>query len=297
MHQKESTNRPAWVSDSMFPFKSRYFPAESGHSMHYVDEGDGEPIVFVHGNPAWSFEFRHLIAGLRPEFRCIAADHVGFGLSSRSQRQADHHPQCHAARLAAFVESLDLRDLTLFVTDWGGPIGLALAAKHPDRVKRIVITNTWCWPVNDDFHFRAFSFFMASPIGQYLIKRRNFFVNGVMPRAVGDKSILTSEIMAHYRNAQPSSDTRLAHAALPGHIIGAGDWLQAIWRERSAFADKPALVLWGLRDIAFRRKELDRWQSELSRCELHEYPECGHFLAEEAPDEVLSKLRAFMHRD
>ncbi len=265
--------------------------------MHYVDEGDGEPLVFVHGNPAWSFEFRHLIAGLRPEFRCIAADHVGFGLSSRSQRLEDHQPQYHAEQLIAFVESLDLNDLTLFVTDWGGPIGLAFAAKYPDRVKRIVITNTWCWPVKDDFHFRLFSSFMSSWIGQQLIKHRNFFVNGVMPRAVGDKSVLTSEIMAHYRNAQPSPDTRLAHAALPGHIIGAGDWLQSIWSERSSFADKPTLVLWGLRDIAFRRKELDTWLSELSHCELHEYTECGHFLAEEAPDEVMSKLRAFMHRE
>ena len=296
MNQEESASRPFWVSDSLYPFEGRYFTTEAGHDMHFVDEGAGEPLLFVHGNPAWSFEFRHLIMGLRSEFRCVAADHVGFGLSSRSHRQEDHHPERHAERLAAFVDHLGLRDLTLFMTDWGGPIGLAFAAKHPGRVKRIVITNTWCWPVNDDFHFRAFSFFMSSWLGQYLIKRHNFFVNGVMPRAMGNRSVLTSEVMAHYRNAQPSSDTRLAHAALPGHIIGAGDWLQSIWCNRSAFVNKPALVLWGLRDIAFRRKELDTWLSELSQCERYEYADCGHFLSEEAPDEVLQQLRAFMRR-
>ena len=88
--------RPEWVSDAMYPFESRFFDTPDGHRMHYVDEGEGSPIVFVHGNPAWSFEFRHLVTGLRDEFRCIAVDHVGFGLSSRSDRREDHHPMAHA---------------------------------------------------------------------------------------------------------------------------------------------------------------------------------------------------------
>ena len=103
--------------------------------MHFVDEGEGEPIVFVHGNPAWSFEFRHLIKGLRSGFRCVAPDHIGFGLSSRSERSEDHHPESHANSFAALLGHLDLRDLTLFMTDWGGPIGLDFARRHPDRVK------------------------------------------------------------------------------------------------------------------------------------------------------------------
>ena len=83
---QESAARPAWVSDEMFPFESKFFTTPSGQSMHFVDEGAGEPIVFVHGNPSWSFEFRHLIKDLRSDFRCVAADHIGFGLSSRSDR-------------------------------------------------------------------------------------------------------------------------------------------------------------------------------------------------------------------
>ena len=294
MDQLESNTRPDWVSDAMYPFESRFFATASGHRMHYIDEGDGEPLVFVHGNPAWSFEFRHLVKGLRSEFRCVAPDHVGFGLSSRSNRREDHHPRSHAKRFAAFLDHLDLRDMTLFLTDWGGPIGLDFARRQPARVKRIVIANTWCWPVADDFHFRLFSYLMSSWFAQYLIKHHNVFVRRLMPQSVGDRRVLTPEIMAHYRNAQPSPKARAASAALPGHIVRATDWLGSIWRERAAFADKPALVLWGFEDVAFRRKELDRWKSELSHFELHELEDCGHFLAEEAPDRILPALRAFL---
>ena len=289
-------DRPDWVSDEMYPFESRFFDIPPGHRMHFVDEGEGEPIVFVHGNPSWSFEFRHPIAALRSEYRCIAPDHIGFGLSSRSGRREDHHPKSHANRFAALLDHLGLRDITLVMTDWGGPIGLDFARRHPDRVRRLAIANTWCWPVGDDFHFRMFSFLMSSRLGQFLIKRRNIFVNRVMPKAVGDRDVLTPEIMAHYRNAQPSPAARAANAALPGYIVGAGAWLDSIWRERAAFADKPALIAWGHKDIAFRKKELDRWKAALSDYELHEFAECGHFLAEEVPEELVTAIRAFMRR-
>ena len=287
--------RPDWVSDEMFPFKSRFFKTPTGHQMHYVDEGHGSPIVFVHGNPAWSFEFRHLINGLRSEFRCIAPDHIGFGLSSRSDRSEDHHPKVHAANFAALLESLDIQDATLFMTDWGGPIGLDFARNRPDRVKRIVIANTWCWPVSRDFHFIQFSFMMRSWLGQFLIKRFNIFVNNVMPMAIGNKSVISPDMMSHYRNAQPPQG-RSACAALPGHIIGASDWLRSIWNERRNFTNKPALILWGFKDIAFREKELEQWKSELADFRLYEFRDCGHFLAEEAPDSIIPALREFMMR-
>lgn len=296
MQQSTTVERPNWVSDEMFPFRSNYFTTPSGHQMHYVDEGEGETIVFLHGNPSWSFEFRHLINGLRGEFRCVAPDHIGFGLSGRSRSKADHHPEAHARSFEALLTELDLRDVTLYMSDWGGPIGLDFARKHPDRVKRIVVANTWSWPVNDDMHFRRFSFMMRSWVGQLLIKRFNCFVNKVVPKAVGDPSILTREVMDHYRNAQPSWSARSACAALPGHIIWASDWLSSIWDGRSAFADKPAMIFWGLKDIAFRAKELERWESTLSNYEVREFDDCGHFLAEEAPERILPDLRAFMAR-
>ena len=296
MNPNTLTARPNWVSAEMFPFESRFFTTPSGQSMHFIDEGEGEPIVFVHGNPSWSFEFRHLVKGLRSDFRCIAPDHIGFGLSSRSTSSEDHRPQAHADAFASLLDHLNLRDITLYMTDWGGPIGLHFARTHPERIKRIVIANTWCWPVSRDPHFVMFSFMMSSWLGRYLIRRFNFFVNRVVPMAVGSKEVLTPQVMEHYRNAQPTPDARSACAALPGAIVGATDWLGTIWEDREAFADLPALVLWGMKDIAFRRKELERWKSELTNSEIHEFQGCGHFLAEETPDQILPLLTSFMKR-
>ena len=291
-----SGTRPNWVSDEMYPFESRFFTTGDGHQMHYVDEGAGHPVIFVHGNPSWSFEFRHLISGLRSEFRCIAPDHIGFGLSSRSKRRADHHPAAHAERLDALLDYLDVQDATLFLADWGGPIGLDFARRHPERVKGLVLANTWCWPVSGDIHFIQFSCMMRSWLGQFLIKRFNAFVNKVMPMAVGDKALLTPDVMLHYRNALPTWDARSACAALPGHIVGATDWIRSIWDDRQTFTDKPALLFWGAKDIAFRKKELQRWQSELPDATVNEFDDCGHFLAEEAPARILPVLRAFLSR-
>ena len=265
--------------------------------MHYVDEGAGAPIVFLHGNPSWSFEFRGLVADLRDRFRCVAPDHLGFGLSARPGRGEEHHPAAHAENFIALMHHLGLDDVTLFLADWGGPIGLEFARRHPERVARLVIVNTWAWPVDNDLHFVAFSRLMGGLLGRFLITRRNLFVNRVMPAAVGDRSCLTAEVMDHYRQALPTPAARAACAALPRYIVSASDWLRAIWDEREKFAAKPALLLWGHRDIAFRRKELDTWRAALHAYELHEFPDRGHFLAEETPGEIAPLLRRFLSGD
>ena len=285
--------RPDWVSNELYPIVTRYFETPRGR-IHYVDEGSGAPIVFVHGNPSWSFEYRHLIAALRNEYRCIAPDHLGFGLSGRSRDPADYHPAAHAENFAALMEHLNLDKVTLVFSDWGGPIALAFARQHPERVAGLVVLNSWCWPVDTDRHFLRFSSMMSSWPMQFLIRHFNFFVTQVTPKAVGNPAILTKEVMAHYINAQPDPESRAASAALPGYIIGATEWLRGIWNGRAAFTGKPALVIWGHKDIAFRRKELETWQAELKNCTVYELPECGHFLAEEAPEAVAAHIRAFV---
>ncbi len=262
--------------------------------MHYVDEGEGPTIVFVHGNPGWSFEFRELIKDLRADHRCIAMDHIGFGLSSRSQLRHDYDPRTHAARFTALLDHLEVKEAVLFLSDWGGPIGLDFARRQPHRVSRLIVTNTWCWPVNRDPYYIFFSTMMRSPLGQFLIKRFNFFVNGIMTRAMGKASKVPSEVMDHYRNAQPAPAERAACAAFPGHILSSTQWLGSIWADRAAFSSKPSLILWGLQDIAFRRKELERWKLTLSDSRPHEFSDVGHFIAEEGPARILPLVREFL---
>lgn len=121
-----------WIDREEYPFKSNFLQLEMG-KMHYIDEGRGPPIVMVHGNPTWSFLYRHLVKGLSKKYRCIAIDHIGFGLSDKPMEWS-YLPEEHAKNLNVLIEKLDLKDITLIVQDWGGPIGLSYAiSKHANR--------------------------------------------------------------------------------------------------------------------------------------------------------------------
>jgi haloalkane dehalogenase len=131
-----ASTTPNWLDREAYPFRSRWTHS-AGSRLHYVDEGNGDAVLFVHGTPTWSFEFRHLITALAPTYRCIALDHLGFGLSDRPRR-VDYSPKAHAERLA-FVSDLHLDRFTLVVHDYGGPIGLPLAFSTPSPVQRLVL--------------------------------------------------------------------------------------------------------------------------------------------------------------
>lgn len=287
--------RPRWVSDRLYPFESRWLDTPRG-CLHYVDEGQGAPIIFLHGNPSWSFEYRGPIDTLRDRYRCIALDHLGFGLSGRSTDPLDHHPAAHAERFATLLDHLDLAGVVLVVSDWGGPVGLSAARARPERIRGLVVLNSWCWPVSDILRFRLFSATMSSGLARHLVERHNLFVRGLMPLGVGRREVLTREVMAHYAHAQSDAAARAASVALPGYITGASDWLANVWQGRRVFADKPALVLWGLKDPAFRRDQLQVWQAALTNCRTRELRDCGHFVAEEAPDEVGAAIDGHMQR-
>ncbi|ORA67129.1 alpha/beta hydrolase, partial [Mycolicibacterium insubricum] len=171
-------HRPTWVDDELFPFESRFIDID-GHRIHYVDEGAGPVLLFLHGNPTWSFDYRKVIDALRTEFRCIAVDYPGFGLSAAAPGYR-YLPAEHAEVIGGFVDALDLRGVTLVAHDWGGPIGLAVAQRRPERFDRLVLTNTWAWPV-ESLLVQTMSHVMGSPIGRLLIRQLNLFVNAMIP--------------------------------------------------------------------------------------------------------------------
>jgi haloalkane dehalogenase len=277
-------NLPEWLDRGEYPFDPKEFETPVG-MMRYVDEGDGPPIVMVHGNPYWSFEYRRLVRRFSQTHRCIAPDHIGFGLSDKPA-DWDYLPVHHAENLEALLESLDLSDVTVVVNDWGGPIGLSYAIAHPVRVARIVITNTWCWSVADDWYYRAFSGFVGGPLGRILIRRRNFFARTIVRSVFGDSRNLTPELHRHITAPLATPDERRGSWVFPREIIGSSEWLAGLWSARELLRGKVRLIAWGMKDIAFREKELATWAESFPEARVVRFPAAGHFVAEEAGEEL-----------
>jgi haloalkane dehalogenase len=284
-----------WIDRTEYPFAAHYFQTAAG-KLHYVDEGQGEVFVMIHGTPSWSFLYRNLIKQLRPQYRCIAPDHMGFGLSDKPFDWS-YLPEEHANNLEALIAHLGLKNVTLVMQDWGGPIGIAYALKHPENVKRLIIMNTWAWPVNDDFHYVAFSAFMGGPLGRLLIKTRNFFAGTFMRAAFGDKRKLSKHAHDHYLRALPDAAARKGCYIFPKQIVASTPWLEKLWNGIGALKDKPTLFVWGMQDVAFREKELLRWQSALPHAHTVKLPGVGHFVQEEAPQELGSAVAEFLARN
>ncbi|NWJ45305.1 MAG: alpha/beta fold hydrolase [Chloroflexi bacterium] len=285
---------PTWLDTDEYPFSPHYYKCEVG-DIHYVDEGKGDPIVMVHGNPIWSFSYRHLIKQLSKSHRCIAMDHIGFGLSDKPADWS-YLPIDHAKNFEQLMEHLQLKDITLVVNDWGGPIGLSYAIAHPERVKRIVLFNTWLWQTNDDWYYQLFSGFMGGFIGRFLIKQFNFFARTFIWVVYGNKAKLTREIHRHYVEPLKIPAERKGTWVFPKEIIGSGKWLGELWSQIDKIADKPTLILWGLRDIAFRKKELARWKGALHNYTVHTFENSGHYPQEEVYEEVGRLLTIFLEK-
>jgi haloalkane dehalogenase len=284
------TGRPAWVDDKLFPFESRFVDID-GHTVHYVDEGSGPTLLFLHGNPTWSFDYRDVILALRDEFRCVALDYPGFGLSSAGPGYR-YLPEEHAAVVVDFLDHLGLSDVTLVAHDWGGPIGLYAAEQQPNTFERLVLTNTWAWPLNGDLIVELVSRLMGGPIGRELIRRFNLFVNAMIP--VGHRLRKpTPDEMAHYRNALATHDRREASAVFPRRITASRDFLAGVEAGLGDLAPLPTLIVWGDADFAFRAKERQRWEQIFADHHTVIIEGAGHFVQSDAPEEFAAAIRGW----
>jgi haloalkane dehalogenase len=280
--------RPAWFDPQQYPFPSHVAEVE-GHAIHYADEGSGPPLLMLHGNPTWSYTWRHVIAGLRDRFRCIAPDLPGFGLSRPAPGYGFTAAE-HAGAIERFAEHLDLRDITLMCQDWGGPIGFAVAGRQPERFTRFVIGNTWAWPYTYSRGARVFSAALGSSIGRRLILNRNVFVEKILPNATRHRS-LPDEVMAMYRGPFPTPASRVPVAVFPGEIIGATPWLEEVRKSLSALSDRPALLVWPTDDVAFGTPERERWEQLFPTGETVLLQGARHYIGEDAPTEIVNAVR------
>src|SRR5215212_778688 len=238
--------RPPWVPDELFPFQSHYADL-AGSRVHYIDEGSGPPLLLLHGNPTWSFLYRNIITGLRDRYRCIAVDHPGFGLSSAAPGYG-YTPAEHADVLEQLVLRLSISDVTMMVQDWGGPIGFAVAARHPERFAAFVIGNTWAWP-KADLKTQLLSRLLGGAIGRRLILNRNLFVEGALGRGV--RTPLPDRVMDAYRGPYPTPGSRWPTAVFPHEILASRPLLAGVEQGLPALRDRPALLVWPTRDPAF----------------------------------------------
>ena len=282
--------RPDWVDDTLFPFESRFLDVD-GHVVHYVDEGSGPVLLMLHGNPTWSFLYRQLVEQLRPDFRCIALDYPGFGLSDAAPGYG-HRPGEHAEVVRGFVEQLDLRAVTLVAQDWGGPIGLTAAAADPERYAGLVLANTWAWPVDGDPHFEVFSRVLGGRVGEGLLRRSDLFVRFSL--SVGHRRRRLSRLeLSHYLAAQGTPERRQGSAVLPRAITEE----RAFLAEAEAGLDRlravPVLLLRGCGDTAFRDVELQRWKSLFPAATTVELQGAGHLVQSDVPEDVAVAVRGW----
>lgn len=283
---------PPWLDRSEFPFHSRTYVHADGR-MHYIDEGQGPVLLFIHGTPDWSFGFRHLVKDFRGSHRCVAMDQLGFGLSDKP-KSANYTVAAHTRRLQDFIDHLGLKDLVLVVTDFGGAIGLQHALDHTDNIQGIVLYNTWMWDLMPDKRFSRPARVMNSKFGRWLYLHFGFSVNVMMPSAYGERTKLTKHIHAHYKNAFPDAASRMATFACVQEISHAGPFWDAQWARIDSLRSIPTLMCWGMKDRFFPPDLLERWKQALPDAKVQLFPSAGHFLHEEAKDDLIAAMRTFI---
>jgi pimeloyl-ACP methyl ester carboxylesterase len=280
--------RPTWVDNNLFPFESKWITVGE-HQVHYVDEGQGDIILFAHGTPEWSFGYRELIKDLRKDFRCIAMDMLGFGLSEKPV-DANYTCKAHAARLEKFVEALNLKNITIVANDFGGGIAMSYVLNHPENVRKVFLFNTWMWSLKNDKHFSGPAKIMNSWFGRMLYLKFNFPVNVIMPSAFGNQKLLTKYIHSHYKNALPSGQ-RLAPYAFVNELMAASDWWENLWQQLGKVDPTKFYIFWGLSDKFIPQANLEKWKAKLPGAKFMTFDNAGHFVQEEQSMEMVKTIR------
>lgn len=280
-----------WINRTEYPFKSHFIGVDGGN-MHYVDEGQGDPIVFVHGTPTWSYEWRHVIRDLRSEYRCVAMDAIGFGLSDKPENWS-YSPVCHARNLKVLIDERGLENVTLVLHGMGGPIGMEYALNNLSNVRRIVIINSWAWNLKGDAAAERIWKIATGPLGMMIFFNINA-AKKLMKTMFGDKSKFTEAVSAAYATPFDEKEARHGLHKQFRQILDSGPVFDDIWARREELKGLPIQFIWGMADPAFGEKALNRFWREFPLAEVARLAGCGHFVTEERPVETIKTLRTFL---
>ncbi|MGF1580225.1 MAG: alpha/beta fold hydrolase [Gemmataceae bacterium] len=286
------------VSD-LYPFESHYITIE-GHRCHYLDEGTGDPIVMLHGNPTWSFYYRNLILGLRDSYRVVVPDHIGCGLSDKPPlADYPYTLERRVADLTTLMDHLNLNQKVTFVLhDWGGMIGMTYAHKHIDSIRRVVLLNTAAFRLPTTKKLPWSLWLVRNTwLGKYLVLRLNAFCRGALRHCVVRP--LPADVRKEYLRPYGTPDHRVAVLQFvrdiplsptdPSYSI-----VEEVEKDLAKFADIPTLICWGEKDFVFDNSFLEVWQSKLPHAQVHSFPDAGHYVLEDKPAEILALVKEFL---
>lgn len=308
----EVASHPSWLDRDRYPFESNWIDLPEGR-VHYVDEGPGATsvrpvstrkrrredetaVVFLHGNPTWSFLYRHLVRELSEAYRCVAPDLLGFGLSAAPETFT-YLPANHARVVERLLESLALDEVVVVVHDWGGPLGLDYATRNPDDVAGIVAMNTWCWPRKGRLD-RTTSRLLNTGLARRLVVDHDAFTQlAIAPLVVSAISRgqwrRARTLRRHYTCPNTTKMARLATWTFAREVDRSREWLEAVWERRRALAETPICLLWGTEDPV-QRSFVQRWTRVFPCARATTFEDVGHFVPEEKGRELVSPVREFL---
>ncbi len=284
---------------ALYPFEGRFLDRD-GIRLHYLDEGGGQPVVMLHGNPSWSFYYRNLVLALRGKHRCIVPDHIGCGLSDKpSAGQYDYSLRSRVADLEALLESLGISECSLVMHDWGGMIGMAWAVRNPRRVRRLVVLNSAAFHLPQGKRL-PFALWLGRNtwLGTLLIRGLNLFCRRAASIGV-QRRPLPKEVRAEYLRPYDSWRHRIAVSKFVQTIpLRPGDpGYQIVSEVENGLASLeavPMLIAWGLRDFVFDRHFLAEWERRFPRAEVMRFEDAGHYILEDAGEEIIPRVQDFL---
>ena len=279
----------------LYPFESHWLDLD-GVRYHYLDEGQGQPLLLVHGNPTWSFYWREIVTGLRGKYRLIVPDHVGCGLSDKPQ-QYEYRLARHIGNLRRLVDYLALDGVTLLAHDWGGAIGLGAAVADPNRFRRFVLFNTAAFRSRRvPWRIRV----CRAPIfGEVAVRGLNAFARAALTMAVAKHERMTPQVRAGLLAPYDSWTNRIAiHRFVkdipisPRHPSYAA--LESIERGLPALRDRPFLFIWGMQDWCFTPHFLNRFLEFFPDAEVHRLHDASHYVIEDAHEQIVPLVERFL---
>lgn len=267
---------------------------------HYIDEGQGPPVVMLHGNPTWSFYYRNLIDALSPTNRVIVPDHIGCGRSDKPlDARYNYTLKSRVDDLERLLDRLEIdKQITLILHDWGGMIGMAYATRFPDRIARFIIMNTGAFHLPKSKPMPWQLTLCRSPLGGPLVRGLNMFVSGTAKLGCTHHP-MSADIRAAYAAPYNSYENRIAvHRFVQDIPLVPGDQAYEIVSETEAnltrFVDRPMMIAWGMTDPVFDRHFLEGWTSRFPQAIVHQYEKAGHYILEDEAETVVPQVVEFL---